>query len=356
MFPKSNSLEKATEFYEASDTATLEANLKNHYKDTSDIKNRIVNWLSLFNEETIAGSKLKDFFDLEEDTYKIENLYSAIIDLLEQHIPVTEDDLMFFSKKIQEYNLSDDHIIFPLKDTGRDAGNGLARLLDKCSIPPRAIDFVMNAKILFAEDCSNKTLVIPNDISISGGQASNALKYYLYEYADFIVFTSETEKCEARNERYFIINEENKLKNLVKSFKEIKEIIFVSPILTEKFKARISSELKSYGVNCHIKFEQSKILTEPDYLLGNKGININSKEIIYTLLKDRELLKKIFKCDIKWRDYYKGVKTDAIIDESNTLLRIGSLPSMHIQLFSLKPKNGALPLLDYVGNWKRKKN
>jgi hypothetical protein len=353
LFPKNNSLEKATEFYEATDTATLESNLKNHYKDTLDIKNRIVNWLSLFNEEIIAGSKLKDFFDLKENPYTIENLYSALIDLLTQHIPITDDYLKFFSEKIEEYNLSDDFIIFPLKHTGRDGGNGLARLLNKCSIQPRDIDFENNAEILFTEDCSNKTLIIPNDILISGTQTSKALEYYLTEYTDFEEFKVETTKREDEKEKYFYINEEHKLKTLRENFRKVKEIIFVSLVLTKEFKTNISEKLKEYGVDCNINFVQNKILEKPDYLIGKKVFNERNKEIVYTLLKDRELLKKIFNCDSKWSNYKNGVKTDDIIDESNTLLRIGSLPSMHIQLFSLKPKNGALPLLDYVGNWKR---
>lgn len=353
LFPKNNSLEKATEFYEAKDTFELEGNLKKHYKDTIDIKERIVNWLSLFNEKSITGSKLKDFFDLKENEYKIENLYGALIDLLSKHIPITDNDQEFFSEKIKEYHLLKDFLIFPLKHPDRDGKNGLARLLDKCSIEPRYIDFENYAEILFTEDCSNKTLIIPNDILISGTQTSKALEYYLTEYADFEEFKGETTKREDKKEKYFYINEEHKLKTLKENFRKVKEIIFVSPVLTEEFRNNISNKLKEYGVDCNINFVQNKILKKLDYLIGEKVFNERNKEIIYTLLKDRELLKKIFNCDSKWSNYKNGVKTDDIIDESNTILRIGSLPSKHIQLFSLKPKNGALPLLDYVGNWKR---
>ncbi|PPK94008.1 reverse transcriptase (RNA-dependent DNA polymerase) [Nonlabens xylanidelens] len=353
LFPKSNSLEKATEFYEAKDTLELESNLKNHYKDSIETKERIINWLSLFNEENIAGSKLKDFFDLKENDYKIENLYSAIIDLLKKHIPITNDDVSFFSKELEKYHLSDDFIIFPLKHTGRDGKNGLARLLEKCSIEPRDIDFEKYAEIIFTEDCSNKTLIIPNDILISGTQTSKALEYYLTEYTDFEEFKGETAKREDKKEKYFYINEEHKLKTLKENFIKVKEIIFISPVITKEFKTNISKKLKEYGVDGNINFVQNKILEKPDYSIGKKSFNERHKKIIYTLLKDRELLKKIFNCDSKWSNYKNGVKSDDIIDESNTLLRIGSLPSRHIQLLSLKPKNGALPLLDYVGNWKR---
>jgi len=353
LFPINNSLIKATEFYNQKNTIELESNLKNHYKDTLDIKNRIVNWLSLFNEENIAGSKLKEFFDLKDNSYSIENLYTAVIDLLTQHIPITDNDQDFFSRKIKEYHLSDNFIIFPLKHTDRDGKNGLARLLEKCSIEPRDIDFEKNAEILFTEDCSNKTLIIPNDILISGTQTSKALEFYLTEYTDFKEFKGETTKREYKKEKYFYINEEHKLNTLKENFRKVKEIIFVSPVLTKEFKTNISKKLKEYGVDCNINFVQNKILEKSDYLIGEKVFNERNKEIIYTLLKDRELLKKIFNCDSKWSNYKNGVKTDDIIDESNTLLRIGSLPSKHIQLFSLKPKNGALPILDYVGNWKR---
>tara|TARA_R110001592_G_scaffold119760_3_gene323192 strand:+ start:278 stop:5869 length:5592 start_codon:yes stop_codon:yes gene_type:complete len=351
LFPVHNSLKKATELYNQKNTSVLESNLKNHYKETIDVRKRVVNWLSLFNEKNIEGSKLKEFFDLEANSYSIENLYIALIDLLTNHIPISDDDLEYFSGKITKYKESDDYILFPLKHTYRD-GNGLERLLDKCSIKKRDFDVEKYANIFFTEDCSHKILIIPNDISISGSQAIKALKYYLNEYADFDAFNEETKNREKIKEKYFHVSEKNKLKTLQLNFRTVKEIIFVSPILTEKFKTRISSELKNYSVNCHVKFEQSKILTEPDYLLGKKVLNVKAKEIIYNLLQDIELLKKIFIC-VDWDTYNDRVKDESAIDKRNTLLRVGSLPSFHIELFSLKPKNGALPLLDYVGNWKR---
>ena len=51
-------LKKARLLYMNTEISKLEENLKNHYTDTSNIKERIVSWLSLFNEETIEGSDL----------------------------------------------------------------------------------------------------------------------------------------------------------------------------------------------------------------------------------------------------------------------------------------------------------
>src|SRR5690606_11859286 len=122
-------------------------------------------------------------------------------------------------------------LIFPLKHPYRD-GNGLERLLDKCKIDKRVINLEKDANILLSKDCSKKKLIIASDISISGSQAAKALKYYLSHYNNFEEFTTETRNREKQNEKYFPIKDKKELNFLQKNFNNVREIIFISPIIT----------------------------------------------------------------------------------------------------------------------------
>jgi len=348
LFPADKLQRKAEHIYSSTDTNALENILKNHFNDSTNIKKRIVNWLSLFNEKSIANSDIKAYMD--EKNYSIDILYTAIIESLKAHIPIKDEDLEFFKTSITEYNAQGGNIIFPLKHPYKDS-NGLKRLFVRCKLAEREIDVDKYSRELFSKDCADKKLIIPADISISGRQASKALLYYLSEYEDFEKFRVKTKEVENANDKYFVPIDAEQLHRLQKNIKTAKEIIFLSPITTKEFENNISGKLSDLGVNGAIKFESSKTLNKEDYLLGEKRFDSDHKKLIYVLLKDRELLKLIFNTD--GTNYKNGVKNDATIDARNTLLRIESLPSWHIQLFSLRPKNGSKPLLEYVSNWMR---
>lgn len=349
LFPIDDFYKSAFNSYSNVDTLQIEKLLKHHYSNTKDIKGRIVTWLCLFNEKSIEGSALECF--MKSNDCSIVKLYDAIIECLSLHIGPETDDIKFFRENIEKYNKSEDHIIFPLKHPYRDA-NGLERLFEKCEFGKREIDVEKEVDKLLGENCTGKTIVIVADISISGSQAKKAMEYYMSEYSSDEKFKEKTIELEEKKEKYFTINSCDELKKLQGNIKSAKNIIFLSPIMTKKFKESILNELKIKGIEVdRITFEYSNsLLNEDSYSLGKVRLNVKNKELLYALMKDRELIKKIF--NVKLKSYKNGISDSSIV-ERNTLLRIGSLPTKHIELFSLKPKNGSCSLLDYVDNWKK---
>ncbi|WP_461641110.1 reverse transcriptase domain-containing protein [Labilibaculum euxinus] len=341
--------DRAATLYDQENTVELERKLQYHYASTTNIKERIVSWLSLFSEQTIIDSKLKMY--MSSKGYSLEKLYSAIIECLSSHIAISSTDISSFKEKITEYNSLDDHIIFPLKHPYRD-GNGLERLFAKCDYRKREIDVEKDVKKLLELDCSDKTIVIVTDISISGSQARKALKYYMNNYKDYSEFRKISKELEDKNEKYFTINNISELNQLQINIKKARNIIFISPIMTEIFKENITAELERLSINTSmINWEFSKLLKEDDYLLGKKRINKENRDLLYELMKDRDLIKKVFQVE-SISDYKKSVsKTNLAV--CNTLLRVGSLPTKHIKMFSLTPTYGVNSLLDYVYNWEK---
>ena len=346
LFPEDASREKAKRFYDQMNTNGLDSILKNHYCDATNLRERVVNWLSLFNEKSIEGSELKKFMD--EKSSSIDVLYRAIIECLKTHIPISNEDLDYFKSCITEYNNTEEHIIFPLKQPYQD-GNGLSRLFVRCDLRQRDIDVDKYARLLFSEDCTAKELIIAADISISGAQAGKALDFYLSEYDSHDQFVDRTKKVEKENEKYFVPHDFKGLEQLQNNIRGVKKIIFISPIMTEDFQEKVSSKLIELGVKGKIEFQKNSLLTKEDYLFGKKILDQDSKKLIYALLKDSDLINSIFNGPY----YESNYNNDGKIDARNTLLRIQSLPSRHIQLFSLLPKNGSKSLLEYVKNWKR---
>lgn len=354
LFPIDDFYKKAEELYDSSDTSDLENNLKTHYTDTSNIKERIVNWLSLFNENSIEGSKLKKYMvekaSMDKKGYSIEKLYEAIIECLKAHIPIKKHDIEFFKDKISEYNNSENHLMFPLKHPYQDR-NGLERLFINCGIKEREINVDKDFEKLISNDCINQTIVVVADISISGTQARKAIDFYLNEFKSEQELKDKVKELKNKNEKYFSLNSLAELTKLKHNFKNAKEIIFISPVMTEEFKKNVTEKLQEFGLTAN--FQNSNLLNKPNYLFGEKKLDNKYRGLIETLLKDKDLARKIF--TIKdWSGYKRGI-SESGTKKRNTLLRIGSLPAKHIQLFSLKPKNGAKPLLDYVENWKKEK-
>lgn len=348
LFPKNESFIRAEKLYLQSNTTELENNLKNHYTETSNIKERIISWLSLFNEKSIEGSDLKTYMDKEG--YSIETLYSALIEIIKAHISIKIEDIRFFKEKIIEYNNSVNHLLFPLKQPYQD-GNGLERLFEKCGLLKRDIDVDKDFRKLVSHSFTSQTIVVISDISISGTQAGKAIDFYLASYESDEELKAKRIALEAKNEKYFPVNDQKELAQLQYNFKNSKEIIFVSPVMTEEYKKNITSKINDFDVTADLNFESSILLKEEEYLLGKKRLDRNNKKLFYVLISDIILLKKIFNCD-NWSKYKNNID-DFALPKLNTLLRIGSLPSLHIQLFSLRPKNGVKSLLDYIDNWKR---
>lgn len=338
---------KAFSSYEKYDTTIIEGLLENHYSIDSNTKQRIINWLSLFNEKSIENSSLEVF--MKSKGYSIEKLYRAILECLSIHKSLFTDDISWFKEKIKFYNETKNYIIFPLKAPFKDI-NGLSRLFDKCKLEKRNFNLDAYKRELSTTDCKDKSIVIVADISISGTQTKKALKYYMNNYQDNNEFINATKEKENNNEKYFNIGNLNELKKLQENIKKNK-LIFISPIMTEEFKENVKNSMVELNIGTSsVQWEYHQLLTSTDYLFGKAKLNNNNYKLLTNLLEDRELISKVF--EVEGQNYKNSIND---IKNRNTILRVGSLPTKHIRLFTLKPKNGSKPLLDYVGNWKRRK-
>ncbi|MFA8437049.1 MAG: reverse transcriptase domain-containing protein [Marinifilaceae bacterium] len=348
LFPPNEYYNIASDFYDNVDTVHLEDLLDHHYTSASKIKDRIINWLSLFNANSIKGSKLEAFMVAKENSYSIVKLYEAIIESLTYHVAVTDEDINYFSRKIVEYNSSDDYLFFPLKHPYRDR-NGLERLFDKCKFKERAINVDIDVNRLLSESCQGKSIIILADISISGSQAKKALKFYLGKYKDNQTLEKCIKRLEDKNEKYFHVKSIEQLIQLKNNFIKAKQVIFISPLITESFIKNIKAKFNELQISTSINFEYNTLLKENEYLLGEKRMDINNKDLLYMLMQDSDLLSNIF--NFEDRELYD--LNNKFPGKRNVLLRVGSLPSKHILLFSLKPKNGSEALLDYIENWSK---
>ena len=70
---------------------------------------------------------------------------------------------------------------------------------------------------------------------------------------------------------------------------------------------------------------------------------MDRKELFETLVKDIGLICKLF--NVNKRRYYKD--SLGILEDTNLIFRLGSLPKRHIKLFTLEPNKGK-KALDYI--------
>lgn len=344
VFPSSESYLKAEQTYNQAQSVTIEHVLKNHYPYGTDIKSRIVRWLNLFNETSLSGSKTLAF--LNENGYGISDLHKSILQVLSQHIAVTDEDLQFFKETILREHQSGS-IIFAIKDHRTD-GNGLALLLDKIGFELRDIDFNASYAQMTSGSLAGKTLVIATDISLSGTQTFHGLNYY-----DNLPESDEALKelwthLEKSNERYFKFQNREAFEKCRINFMAAKEIKFISLISTQEFKDKIEGHallvkredgMDRYCVLSNREFES------PAFRLSGIQLDDHNRRIFTFLVQDIELIEQIF--TIK-EGYSKSVRLPG---ENNVVLRIRSLPKEHIRLFSLGSKNGNFSLFDYRPNW-----
>lgn len=349
LFPMSSGNIIAEKIYDTfSQKTSLENKLKLQYSNSKEIRKRVVNWLSLLNDDTISDSNLKKYMD--EKKMSIDTLYNAILSVLNSHYSMDEADLDFFKQKMIEYNEDSNYILFPIKNPNFDE-NGLFRLINRCEFGDRPFDYLNYTRQLFTTDCASKNLVIITDVSISGGQFKKAFEYYNKQFTlndDISKFNSEKEEGRSKSpneERYFTFSNLSESQQFRKNIENIEQIYFLSPIITEKFITNVTTIFSDKKIDFICK---KPPLKASDYLFGELKITNDLRDLFNELIKDVELIKKMF--NVTPKDYKKHIKEDNL-NETNLLFRIGSLPAKHLLLFSLESKKG-FKLLDYVGNWK----
>ncbi|MDE5469909.1 hypothetical protein KRE31_00350 [Elizabethkingia meningoseptica] len=349
LFPKNNNLESIVSIVETNPNfQELKKMFTCHLKNPSEFLYRISSWLSLFNEESIAGSQLKHYMD--ENNLNLDYLYGAILEVLYRHNYISEDHIKFFQETLSVY-LKDERktIIVPIKNPFDDE-NGLKRLLDKCNFESRTFDWLSNFNELCEEDIP-ENIIFVTDISLTGYQTIKALEYYLkndYQNNDDLnsYFTSkEGNRKSPQEERYFKFSNVDSCKNFYNNISHCQNIVFLSALNTVDFECSILKFFKD--INSNISFlKHGNSLLKEEYIYKKLEYNTDEKKIFEVLINDTDLLSRLFVLN-------KFYKSD-LEEENNIILRISSLPAKHIKLFTQFPLKGK-PLLDYIQNWKRKK-
>ncbi|GAA4084176.1 hypothetical protein GCM10022392_01070 [Mucilaginibacter panaciglaebae] len=337
LFPEDDTYKIAKGIYEGPKVELLESKLRDHYSATVNIQERVVNWLTIFNPNSIAGSAWKTFLD--QNGYDLQKAYRAILESLSLHHALDQVNLKFF-KDSMLHHLSNGHILFPLKHPGRDE-NGLQRIMNRY-FNDREVDFEQQVNQLFRMDCSSKTLVLVVDMTITGDQATKAIAHYLKKY------TSPEKYYEAKTgneERYFEFGNWTEKETFIKNWQSIKEVVILTPILTDTFKDKIEGIKAFEGKS--LTWEYHEFLQDRGYMFDTAPMDQHNRKIVEALFTDFKLLEKLFVIDnpVKYKEIYGAPS------KWNRILRVGSLPKKHIGPFSLHPRNGAQSLLDYIGNW-----
>lgn len=342
VFPRDEFYKEVEKTYLQFQYQDLEKNLKNHYTATDDIKDRIVSWLTLINNESIKGSRFEAFLDGKTS---ISQVHTAILSLLSAHCPLTDEDIAYFKENLDQKN-HDEYLIFAAKHPDRDK-NGLFRLLARCGYPNREPDFEKSERILYSRGCPIKKLVILLDTSITGSQFIKAFNYYTTPLANEEALIAANKLLVQLKDKYFefknIVEQQNFLENL----KAMEEIIVLMPTTTEQFKKTINDF--SHFQSKKVSILSNRVIPVDEYMYSPNRFHQPFKEIINQLTNDVDLLKKIFKITDVGAYSVFAKNEDAL----NTVLRLGSLPTKHIKLLSLQPINGQRPLLDYIYNWKK---
>jgi len=324
-------------------------NLKIHYVKKIDIKRRVSNWLSLFNEETLAESQIKAY--MYDRGFTLDSLYKSIILILNAHYSIDIEDLSHFKDSLMHYNSQKGSSLLTIKNPHTDE-NGLFRLMKTINMPYRSIVFLDNFNKICKSDNALKQLIIVTDISISGRQLEKAMNYYLKDFSsdsELIDYNSAPINGNAKspvNERYFTFSSLSDSVFFKNNFEKVESLLFLSPIITQEFIAKMGFLFP----NKELTFVSNKSpLEKKDYVLGSKEIHEDSLELFKALIQDVKLIRDIFGLNAEEKKNY--ISSIANFDDLNLLFRVESLPSKHIKLFSLKSQKGT-SLLDYIRNFK----
>jgi len=325
---------------------TLKDKLRFHYKNGFDISDRLTNWFSIFNKDSIKDSELEKY--MLKESLQLPYLYNTILKVLSKHIHISNEHVDSFRDKVKSVSYAKNTVVIPIKNPLND-GNGLKRLLEKCGYEDRDFDWQKNFYSLCTDKSAVKKIIVLTDVAISGSQTKKAFDYYMTEQNDndaLINFNKNKigDSKSPMDERYFLYGDINESANFQNNIRNCEQIIFVSSIMTETFEINVKKYFDE--INPNVTFEKfGRAIKANEYLYGDTGLNHDQKDLFNVLLNDVELISKLFYIDGK---YKKNIENK---DGLNLILRVGSLPAKHIKLFSLQPRKGQ-PLLDYTYNWK----
>ncbi|GEK15228.1 hypothetical protein AFI02nite_32640 [Aliivibrio fischeri] len=327
--------------------------VSSHYwnKDVDIVCKRILNWLLLFNSSSIKGSNLENFMD--EKGYDLNFLYDCILDVIGKHISIDQENVANFKDKL-EATISNRDMVFTLKNINHDK-NGLQHLIQTCGAD--------KLRTLKLEDCfddiaklkgQSHNITILCDVGISGIEFRKALRFYfknsVYQGGKDIFLESSKRKTLVEKECYFDYDPKNSIAwNSFKSnFMRASSIKILTAMSTPQFEAKVRATLNELVTELslpqpNVIFDSNRLIESYNYEHFSSNISFKKQELFSVLIKDIELIKKIF--DDNW-DYYKASISDTNIQKSNLILRLESTPKGRFRLFTMKSKDGGLSLFD----------
>ncbi len=178
LFPVNNYYTQALNSFNQSDKTSIISKLKNHYfASPTNIASKIVNWLSIFNKDSISGSQLELY--MNQNGLDLEFLHKSILYIINSHEYISDIDITNFEHKLNEFKSNTDYHLLPLKNP-QDDTNGLYRLINSYDKGGRLYNFKDNifGKFFVAKKfLKNDIIVIVNDIFLTGSQTKKALEY-----------------------------------------------------------------------------------------------------------------------------------------------------------------------------------
>ncbi|KVX02247.1 reverse transcriptase domain-containing protein [Shewanella frigidimarina] len=345
-----------TNINEINDTICGVASIvQNHYLDKYDFeqaKDRVTNWLLLFNKVSLKGSKLQAYMDANK--YSLKYLYETILAVLSKHVYISPEDVTSFGDLLIDAMNNNKSEIFTLKNIHKDK-NGLLHLISETG--------AANLRILKVDNCFEKIInlspdieeiVILCDVGISGTEFKKALDFYLKNFREGKEISDEERVSIIDRESYFSFDQKDSVlwSSFKSNFCSVNKIVIVAALITEKFKIRVNEVIRSLftevnGSDITVEFRVVKVESKFNFRDFTDFIHAQRVALFKELLNDIDLLKLIFKDD--WNMYSKSIKItsskDCILD-SNMVLRLQSTPKGRFRLFTMEPKIGDKSLLD----------
>ena len=301
------------------DIDTIIPILENHYRDNTNIKNKLINWLLQFNPASLQDSDTWTY--MQKNGFDFTDLYQSIIQIIAKHQYLNNDDIALF-----DYNIAtlkeEGCCFFAIKKL--EDNNGLHHLLSftKADSEDRTLitDCVNNLK-----KATNETLCIICDNIVSGEQIEKALKFYL--------------KGEGKNQIYHEFNDDSFGDLLVK----FNKIVFLSALDTEASHIHLESFKNSEPLlrDKKIEFMSSKILTNFNY--EDARIPNVKRKLFDTLIKDKKLVSNIFTAGPRYDNSIK----DKELNITNLILRVKSTTKKRFFIFTVEPKQSNVGSLFY---------
>jgi hypothetical protein len=273
---------------------------------------------------------------------KRNDLYTTILNILKVHHYIDDEDVNAFRENLTKLK-REESLLFPFKSFFD--GNGLGRLIVSIREKREEIFADCIEKVCSKSKGQNK-LVIMTDIAISGTQTNNAFGYYLKTFQNEVdlnkdVNGDDIDKNKSHNYKFKTITQAREFQE---RFLEFKDIIFLAALATKQYQAGAQTNIieffkKNRTPTPKFLTLSRRKLDKKKWRYGDCNVIPNQRELFKRFITDYDLIKKVFLFSTpkELKAYKKSTRQD-IIESTNMLLRIHSVPKKHFKIFSLKQR------------------